>query len=289
MHHGERQPLFNLILTEEQNKVILLSNVLRGGCVMRNNINRELNDIARDIQASQTKANEIYNAIGRAYYAKAKGNPDEEFRQMFADMDTIIKQQELMETRRKFLNGIVTCTNCKSDNNVELSFCANCGTRLPHKVTPVEEGQVRCTNCGNVMKAGQAFCGSCGAKAPQAAQPAAEVSQAPQPVVEAQPVGEVPQAVSQPTTPIAEVSQVAQTPVQPVTETQPIVEPQQEPQQVEAPVTLEESKPVVSPAKEETVAQPIQQEVKLSCPNCGTVVNNPEAVFCPNCGNRLNR
>ena len=44
---------------------------------MRNNINRELNDIAKDIQTSQAKANEIYNAIGRAYYAKAKGNPNE--------------------------------------------------------------------------------------------------------------------------------------------------------------------------------------------------------------------
>ena len=232
---------------------------------MRNNINRELNDIARDIQASQAKANEIYNAIGRAYYAKAKGNPDEEFRQMFADMDNIMKQQKLMETRRKFLNGIVTCTNCKADNNVELSFCAHCGTRLPHKVTPVEEGQVRCTNCGNVMKAGQAFCGSCGAKAPQAAQ------------VPVQPVVE-PQVVAEPQ------------PAQPVVEAPPVVEVAQPvPQQVEAPVIQEDPKPVVSLAKEETVAQPVQQEVKLSCPNCGTVVNNPEAVFCPNCGNRLNK
>ncbi len=246
---------------------------------MRNNINRELNDIAKDIQASQAKANEIYNAIGRAYYAKAKGNPDEEFRQMFADMDTIIKQQELMETRRKFLNGIVTCTNCKSDNNVELSFCANCGTRLPHKMTPVDEGQVRCVNCGNVMKIGQAFCGSCGAKAPQTA---------PQPI---QPTAEKPQAEPQPVVSAAEVSQAAlETPVSSVVDAPPVIEVS-EPisQSVEAAVTSEESKPTVSLAKEEPVTDMVQQEVQLSCGNCGTVVNNPEAVFCPNCGNRLNK
>ena len=243
---------------------------------MRNNINRELSDIARDYQASQMKVNEIYTAIGQAYYTKLKGNTeslDEEFRKMFADVEVIIKQQELMETRRKFLNGIVVCTKCKADNNVELSFCACCGTRLPHKIAPVEDGQVRCVNCGNVMKQGQAFCGNCGAKAPQ---PEVEpVVKAPQPEVE--PVVEAPQPVVEAPQPVVEP--VAEAP-------QPIAE---EPKQIEECATTEEPKPVVSLAKETPIAEVSQSEIKLSCGNCGTVVNNPEAIFCPNCGNRLSR
>lgn len=155
---------------------------------MKNNntITRELSDIARDYQASQVKCNELYTLIGKAYYESAKDNPSEDMKELFEKVNAILIQQDKMETRRKFLNGIVVCTNCKADNNVMLSFCGSCGTRLPHKLAVPNDGQVRCTNCGNVMAPEQAFCGSCGTKAPEKEAPVAN------PVVEetAAPVAE---------------------------------------------------------------------------------------------------
>lgn len=139
-----------------------------------NNVTRELSDIAIEFQATQARCNELYTAIGRAYYEKANGNPDEEYRDLFVQVEGLRAQMEKMETRRKFLNGIVVCTNCKADNNVMLSFCGSCGTRLPHKLAAPNDGQTRCTNCGNVIAPEQAFCGTCGAKAPEKNAPVVE-------------------------------------------------------------------------------------------------------------------
>ena len=153
--------------------------------VNNNNITRELSDIARDYQANQIKCNELYTAIGKAYYENTKENPEESYKSLFSQVDALIEQQDKMETRRKFLNGIVVCTNCKADNNVLLSFCGSCGTRLPHKLAAPNDGQTRCTNCGNVMAPEQAFCGNCGAKAPEKPAPAPVVEEVPPvPVVE---------------------------------------------------------------------------------------------------------
>ena len=251
---------------------------------MKNNVNRELNDIARDFQASQMRANELYNAIGKAYFNKAKGNPDEEFMQMFSELENILRQQEQIETRRKFLNGIVVCTNCKADNTVELSFCASCGTRLPHKMAPVDDGRVRCVNCGNIMQPGQAFCGNCGTKAP-----APETTPAP---VAATPVEPV--AVPEPPVATEAVEPVvvptAEKPVEVVPETVVVETPAEvvtEPV-AEAPVAEEiaATEAMVAEApKEEFYSSP--EEFKIFCGNCGTMITNPEAAFCPNCGNRI--
>ncbi len=224
---------------------------------MKNNVNRELNDIARDFQASQMRVNEIYNAIGRAYFNKTKSNPDMDFIQLFSDLEAVLKQQEQMETRRKFLNGIVVCTNCKADNTVELSFCASCGTRLPHKMAPVEDGRVRCVNCGNILQPGQAFCGNCGTKAP---------------------------------VPESEPAPVVATPVEPIAAEPPaataVVEPVAAPV-AEKPAEVVSETIVVDAPKEEFYSSP--EEFKVFCGNCGTMITNPEAAFCPNCGNKISK
>ena len=180
---------------------------MKNNNVNNNNITRELSDIARDYQASQIKCNELYTAIGKAYYENNKENPEEAYKALFSQVDALHEQQDKMETRRKFLNGIVVCTNCKADNNVLLSFCGSCGTRLPHKLVAANDGQTRCTNCGNVMAPDQAFCGNCGAKAPEKPAPVVEeVPPVPVEAVEA-PVVEVVE------TPVVE-QPVAQAPVE---------------------------------------------------------------------------
>lgn len=157
---------------------------------MRSNADREINDINRNIQAAQMRINEIYAAIGRTYRAETE-NPQGAYIQMFADLKATEEQIEQMNTRVKFLNGIVVCTNCHSDNSVNAAFCSVCGTRLPH--TMVADGANRCTRCGNIINPGQMFCGVCGTKVeniPVQPQPQPQFNGAPapaQPEVQPQP------------------------------------------------------------------------------------------------------
>ena len=106
---------------------------------------------------------------------------------MFADLKATEEQIEQMNTRVKFLNGIVVCTNCHSDNSVNAAFCSVCGSRLPH--TMVADGANRCTRCGNIINPGQMFCGVCGTKVENIpVQPQPQFNEAPvRPEVQPQP------------------------------------------------------------------------------------------------------
>ena len=162
---------------------------------MRSNADREINDINRNIQAAQMRINEIYAAIGRTYRAETE-NPQGAYIQMFADLKATEEQIEQMNTRVKFLNGIVVCTNCHSDNSVNAAFCSVCGSRLPH--TMVADGANRCTRCGNIINPGQMFCGVCGTKVENIpVQPQPQFNGAPvQPEVQPQ-VNEIHEAVTE--------------------------------------------------------------------------------------------
>lgn len=162
---------------------------------MRSNADREINDINRNIQAAQMRINEIYAAIGRTYRAETE-NPQGAYIQMFADLKATEEQIEQMNTRVKFLNGIVVCTNCHSDNSVNAAFCSVCGSRLPH--TMVADGANRCTRCGNIINPGQMFCGVCGTKVENIpVQPQPQFNEAPaHPEVQPQ-VNEIHEAVTE--------------------------------------------------------------------------------------------
>lgn len=220
---------------------------------MRSNADREINDINRNIQAAQMRINEIYAAIGRTYRAETE-NPQGAYIQMFADLKATEEQIEQMNTRVKFLNGIVVCTNCHSDNSVNAAFCSVCGTRLPH--TMVADGANRCTRCGNIINPGQMFCGVCGTKVeniPVQPQPQPQFNEAPAPAQ--------PEVQPQP--------QFNEAPVQP--------EAQPQPQSNEIYEAVTEEMPVAEP----------QEAKQRVCPNCHTPIEADDAVFCAECGTRL--
>jgi rRNA maturation endonuclease Nob1 len=227
---------------------------------MRSNADREINDINRNIQAAQMRINEIYAAIGRTYRAETE-NPQGAYIQMFADLKATEEQIEQMNTRVKFLNGIVVCTNCHSDNSVNAAFCSVCGSRLPH--TMVADGANRCTRCGNIINPGQMFCGVCGTKVENIpVQPQPQFNEAPvQPKVQPQP-------------------QFNETPVQPE------VQPQfnEAPVQPEVQPQVNEIHEAVTEEMQVTEPQEAKQRV---CPNCHTPIEADDAVFCAECGTRL--
>ena len=241
---------------------------------MRSNADREINDINRNIQAAQMRINEIYAAIGRTYRAETE-NPQGAYIQMFADLKATEEQIEQMNTRVKFLNGIVVCTNCHSDNSVNAAFCSVCGSRLPH--TMVADGANRCTRCGNIINPGQMFCGVCGTKVENIpVQPQPQFNEAPvqpQPQFNEAPVQPQPQFNEAPVQP-----QFNETPVQP--------QPQfnEAPAQPEVQPQVNEIHEAVTEEMQVTEPQEAKQRV---CPNCHTPIEADDAVFCAECGTRL--
>ncbi len=225
---------------------------------MRSNADREINDINRNIQAAQMRINEIYAAIGRTYRAETE-NPQGAYIQMFADLKATEEQIEQMNTRVKFLNGIVVCTNCHSDNSVNAAFCSVCGSRLPH--TMVADGANRCTRCGNIINPGQMFCGVCGTK------------------VENIPVQPQPQFNEAPVQPQPQFNEA---PVQP--EVQPQPQFNEAPVQPEVQPQVNEIHEAVTEEMQVTEPQEAKQRV---CPNCHTPIEADDAVFCAECGTRL--
>jgi len=225
---------------------------------MRSNADREINDINRNIQAAQMRINEIYAAIGRTYRAETE-NPQGAYIQMFADLKATEEQIEQMNTRVKFLNGIVVCTNCHSDNSVNAAFCSVCGSRLPH--TMVADGANRCTRCGNIINPGQMFCGVCGTK------------------VENIPVQPQPQFNEAPVQPQPQFNEA---PVQP--EVQPQPQFNEAPAQPEVQPQVNEIHEAVTEEMQVTEPQEAKQRV---CPNCHTPIEADDAVFCAECGTRL--
>ena len=236
---------------------------------MRSNADREINDINRNIQAAQMRINEIYAAIGRTYRAETE-NPQGAYIQMFADLKATEEQIEQMNTRVKFLNGIVVCTNCHSDNSVNAAFCSVCGSRLPH--TMVADGANRCTRCGNIINPGQMFCGVCGTKVEN-------IPVQPQPQFNEAPVQPQPQFNEAPVQPQPQFNEA---PAQP--EVQPQPQFNEAPVQPEVQPQVNEIHEAVTEEMQVTEPQEAKQRV---CPNCHTPIEADDAVFCAECGTRL--
>ncbi len=236
---------------------------------MRSNADREINDINRNIQAAQMRINEIYAAIGRTYRAETE-NPQGAYIQMFADLKATEEQIEQMNTRVKFLNGIVVCTNCHSDNSVNAAFCSVCGSRLPH--TMVADGANRCTRCGNIINPGQMFCGVCGTKVEN-------IPVQPQPQFNEAPVQPQPQFNEAPAQPQPQFNEA---PAQP--EVQPQPQFNEAPAHPEVQPQVNEIHEAVTEEMQVTEPQEAKQRV---CPNCHTPIEADDAVFCAECGTRL--
>lgn len=248
---------------------------------MKNIADKEISELTRNIQAARLRVSDISSAIGKKYYEQKKDAPEAEYVQMFNDMRAAENQIEQMETRIKFLNGIVVCTNCKTDNSVNSSFCAACGSRLPHTYTA--DGANRCSRCGNIINPGQLFCGNCGQKVENVQQPAAQAPIAQQPAAQA-PVAQ-PAAVQEAVPSAEQVQPIAPEAVaQPEEQIQPVI-------QAEAEQT-EESRQTAEAVCEAAAAlsgtESISQgEAARCCPSCGAPVKAADALFCAECGTKL--
>ena len=160
---------------------------------------KESNELMKDVAALSNKIKNTYADIGKKFYEENSENPAEGYSEMFDTIKSANEEIKLKQTRLKFLNGIVICTNCEAENPSTVNFCQSCGSRLPH--TFVNDSANRCPNCGMEIKPGNAFCGNCGTPAPVAKEP--EIAETPS-------IAEVPELTEAPE--IAEVPELTEAP-----------------------------------------------------------------------------
>ena len=97
-----------------------------------------------------------YDEIGRLYHAQYKDNKVDVTKDINSRCDSVTKlYRDIEELKHKILfeKGLKLCPACKTENNLEYSFCFKCGNKfdpesakrvimadeLPAKVEPVEE------------------------------------------------------------------------------------------------------------------------------------------------------
>jgi uncharacterized OB-fold protein len=150
-----------------------------GSSVAQNTKNfADSTSLQKGISDSKKKIEQLYTAIGKAYYENHKNDPAAEEIATIGEINTLFAQIEENNEKIKALKGFVKCENCGADVAPDAAFCNNCGTKVV-KAAPAPApvaaagAQPLCPNCGNVVAEGNLFCNNCGTKIIQSAPVAA--------------------------------------------------------------------------------------------------------------------
>jgi DNA repair exonuclease SbcCD ATPase subunit len=123
---------------------------------------------------NKKKIEQLYAAIGKAYYEAHKNEADAAEAATMAEITALLAQIEENDEKIKQLKGVTKCESCGADVPADAAFCNNCGTKVVRETAapapeagvaaaPVAEKSV-CPTCGQPVAPGNLFCNNCGAK-----------------------------------------------------------------------------------------------------------------------------
>jgi hypothetical protein len=123
---------------------------------------------------NKKKIEQLYAAIGKAYYEAHKNDADAAEAATMAEITTLLAQIAENDEKIKQIKGVTKCANCGADIASDAMFCNNCGTKVVRETAapapeagvaaaPVVEKSV-CPTCGQPVAPGNLFCNNCGAK-----------------------------------------------------------------------------------------------------------------------------
>lgn len=121
-------------------------------------LNSQVNDLTKSISS-------YYQEIGKLYFEKAQGNPDEDFAELFAQIAEA--EAKIVETKEQIrvIKGIEVCDKCNAEVPAGQKFCSNCGNQIrTEEQVQAAEGKKTCATCGEVVDASQNFCNKCGSQ-----------------------------------------------------------------------------------------------------------------------------
>lgn len=110
------------------------------------------------INALDGRLRELYEQLGRAYFA-AQGGATEEMAGLVQQIRDTLDEQDALREQVKKVRGITCCENCGRELTPGTAFCPECGTKVPEPPAPV----VRCcVSCGLPIPDEAVFCPNCG-------------------------------------------------------------------------------------------------------------------------------
>lgn len=121
---------------------------------------------------NKKKIEQLYTAIGKAYYEAHKNEADAAEAATMAEITALLAQIDENNEKIKQIKGVTKCANCGEDIAPDAMFCNNCGTKVVRETpaaAPVVEAapaieQRLCPTCGQPVGKDNLFCNNCGAK-----------------------------------------------------------------------------------------------------------------------------
>ena len=123
----------------------------------------QVSKLKDSISAEQSKINQLYAAMGKAYYDRygtvVKEDPFSSMSsQIQGCLDTITRYEEEI----KMVQDTKTCPQCGTECKYNSVFCFSCGFAFP-KITEATGAEIKfCSNCGASLIPGSVFCSDCG-------------------------------------------------------------------------------------------------------------------------------
>ncbi|MGF7048414.1 RNA polymerase subunit RPABC4/transcription elongation factor Spt4 [Paenibacillus sp. DS2015] len=133
---------------------------------------KDLTGIAKiniQISSEEDKIKNSYHELGKLYYERFHGAPDEDFQLLCDEVTASLQVIESSRLQIRSIKGVKICSNCGAENPLDTSFCGSCGTKVEEEqpqmdIAEDELQQLHCSQCASVISADSVFCITCGEK-----------------------------------------------------------------------------------------------------------------------------